>query len=358
MYIHLFSTESSYSNALLQCLKGNIDMDQHWFVFGFAFIKFKKKTYQYDAEIEKQVIRLKNPLMMVKYFKLLRQSKWIYLHLLPYDPTLLFWRCNLPLVHKTTWIIWGTDIYSYLKRDQNIKTRLYEALRKRVIPEFPEISGYVDQDLDLINSLYHTNAEFIRTMYPYPVNFEHLDAVNAPKEQRKEVHVMIGNSGDNTNNHEEIINYLSRFKDEPICIYCLLSYGGSANYREEITNKGKKVFSDKFIPITAPMNPEEYSRFLASIDIALMNHQRQQALGNITALLYLGRKVYLRKAVTTFHFMSEHNIQVFDIAMLENQSFTDFIRPVEDAQQNKIAIEKISSNAYFLSLWLALFKRH
>jgi dTDP-N-acetylfucosamine:lipid II N-acetylfucosaminyltransferase len=358
MYIHLFSTESTYSKALLDCLKDSIELDEHLFIFGFAFIKFKKKTFQYDEKIENRVVRLKNPLMITKYIGLLNESKWIYLHLLSYDPTLLFWWCNLKLIRKSTWIIWGTDIYSYLKRNQNIKTRLYESLRKVIIPQFSEISAFVNQDLALVNQLYHTKAEFIKTMYPYPVNFDHLDAVSANDEKRNVINVMIGNSGDSTNCHEEMIDYLSAFKDEPICIYCPLSYGGSPKYIQQIINKGKNVFGDKFMPVVTTMNPQEYSHLLSTIDIALMNHPRQQALGNITALLYLGRKVYLRSDVTTYHFMQEQNIQVFDIVELKNQTYAEFIRPVGNVEVNKAAIQKISSNEYFLSLWLRLFERH
>lgn len=358
MYIHLFSTESTYSKALLDCIKDSIDLDEHLFIFGFAFIKFKKRTFQYDEKVEKRIVRLKNPFMITRYISFLKQSKWIYLHLLSYDPTLLFWRYNLKLIKKTTWIIWGTDIYSYLKKNKNIKTRIYESLRKIIIPLFPEISAYVNQDLELVNQLYHTKAEFIKTMYPYPVNFEHLDAVSSMVEKRDVINVMIGNSADSTNCHEEMIDYLSTYKEEPICIYCPLSYGGSPKYIQQTIEKGKRVFGDKFIPIVDTMHPEDYSLFLSKIDIALMNHRRQQALGNITALLYLGRKVYLRSDVTTYHFMLENNLQVFNIGMLADQSYDEFIHPVDSVQKNKAAIQSISSNEYFLSLWMSLFERH
>lgn len=358
MYIHLFSTESTYSKALLDCIKDSIDLEKHLFIFGFAFIKFKKRTFQYDEKIENRVVRLSNPFAIARYIKLLKQSKWIYLHLLSYDPTLLFWRCNLKLVKKTTWIIWGTDIYSYQKKNNNIKTRIYESLRKTVIPYFPEISAYVDQDMVLINQLYHTSAEFIKTMYPYPVNFDHLDTVNSGDRKEDVINVMIGNSADATNCHEEMIDYLSHFRDKPVCIYCPLSYGGTDAYKQQIIKKGKDVFGAKFIPVLESMNPEDYSRFLSTIDIVLMNHRRQQALGNITALLYLGRKVYLRNDVTTYHFMLENNIQVFDVGNIKHQSFDEFKRPVDTANENRVAIRSISSNEYFLSLWLELFKRH
>lgn len=38
---------------------------------------------------------------------------------------------------------------------------------------------------------------------------------------------------------------------------------------------------------------EEYLGLLAKIDIAILNHKRQQAMGNITTLLGLGKKYIL-----------------------------------------------------------------
>ena len=38
-----------------------------------------------------------------------------------------------------------------------------------------------------------------------------------------------------------------------------------------------------------------YISFLGSIDIGIFNNNRQQGMGNITNLLYLGKKVYLSK---------------------------------------------------------------
>lgn len=358
MYIHLFANESMYSYSLLQCIKDDIDLNKHLFIFGFAFIKTKKTTYEYDNLLQSRIIRLENPMQMLKWYGLLKKSDWIYLHLLSYDPTLLFWRLNGKLLKKATWIIWGTDIYSYYKKNKNLKTRLYELMRKKIIPQFPEISAYVDQDMELIKNLYKTKAHFIKTMYPYPVNFKQLDQVKKEEDVTQYTNVMIGNSADSTNCHEEMITYLSQFKEEQIRIYCPLSYGGSEDYIKRVSAKGKEVFGDKFISITETMSSEMYSKFLSGIHIALMNHRRQQALGNITALLYLGRKVYLRNDVTTYHFMSDNGIRVFDIEKIKNSSFGEFVSPVSNPEENKVLIERISSDKYFLSLWLNLFERH
>ena len=175
-------------------------------------------------------------------------------------------------------MLFRSDIYSHYKKDQNIKTRIYESLRKSIIPQFPEISAFVNQDLALINQIYNTKATFIKTMYPYPVNFELLDAVAKEKEVRDVTNVLIGNSADSTNCHEEMIDLLSVYKNDTVCIYCPLSYGGNSKYIQQIIEKGKSVFGQKFIPVTETMKPDEYARFLSNIDIALMNQDRKSVV--------------------------------------------------------------------------------
>ena len=67
----------------------------------------------------------------------------------------------------------------------------------------------------------------------------------------------------------------------------------------------KFVYIDKFIPF------EKYLETLNCIDIAIFNHKRQQAVGNITTLLGLGKTVYIRDDITTWQFCLEYNLKVY-----------------------------------------------
>jgi len=43
---------------------------------------------------------------------------------------------------------------------------------------------------------------------------------------------------------------------------------------------------------------DQYLNFLNIVDIAIFNHKRQQAMGNIITLLGIGKTVYVRKEVS------------------------------------------------------------
>lgn len=80
---------------------------------------------------------------------------------------------------------------------------------------------------------------------------------------------------------------------------------------------------------------EEYLGLLAKIDIAILNHKRQQAMGNITTLLGLGKKYILgdRDDITSWKFCLDHEFKVFKISK-------DFV----DELFTPISIENKSKN--------------
>lgn len=353
MYIHIFYGESGYSKTLLQILENHIDVKNHIVVFGFG--KNINKEVAYSGKIETKYLSKNADLFFV--IKKLRKADWIYIHFLQYNPTLLYWATQKSLLSRSTWIVWGSDVYSYYKRNNNIKTRLYEALRKIIISEIPEIAAFVKEDFDLIKELYKTKAEYMPILYPIPVNTEHLDKLKLNKSHIQTV-FFIGNSGDKSNQHTEMIDLLSPFKEEKIKVICPLSYGGSKEYRESVINFGLEQFGDKFTPLLYYMNQEEYSQVLGYVDVALMNHKRQQALGNILALLYLEKKVFLRSEITSFSFLKRHNFVIFDIDRIKEMSFEQLTAMPENLSINKKIVKEIISEEYYLKLWMDLLNKH
>lgn len=354
-YIHFFSTETRYSLKLLEILSKNIDLRDHTFIFGFAFVKPNKQFEFISNDIK--IVRLNSPFQIINYlFKIFKSSR-IYIHLLPYDPTLIFWFLFPMLVKKSTWIEWGTDIYSYYKKDHKLQFKLYELLRRVIIPGFGEIAGFIEQDLEKINELYQTKSEFVKILYPIPLELSELQTLSTDDE-KSSYSILIGNSGDPSNNHLEIINILERFKNENIKIYCPLSYGGNKEYIEKVVKSGILVFSDKFVPIVDGIKADNYFDFLKNIDIAVMFHNRQQGLGNILPLLYLGKKVFVKSATTTYSYFKNLNVEIFDSLSINTLPFTSLVEKVKRSQSNMDKVKVMVSEENYVSLWSNLFKKH
>lgn len=220
------------------------------------------------------------------------------------------------LLKKCSWIIWGGDLYSYKNKRNTFKSKLYERIRSFVIRYMGGLITQVQGDYDLAVQWYGAQGKYCYS-FSYPSNlYEELDLADTKKDPFM-TYIQVGNSADPTNNHIEVFRKLEKYKDQSIKIICPLSYG-NFSYRDRVIQDGSRVFGDKFIPITDYMPYEEYLKVLAKIDVAIFNHNRQQALGNITKLLGFGKKVYIRDDITTWGYMEKHHLQVYSINHMEN----------------------------------------
>ena len=148
-------------------------------------------------------------------------------------------------------------------------------------------------------------------MYPIPTDFEALKRIQHKTEKNGIIHIQVGNSANPTNNTIEIIRFLAKNTGEKCRVFCPVSYGDE-EYARTVIDYGKKELGDRFYPMTTFLDREQYASFVASVDILIMNHQRQQGLGNIFSYLYLGKKVYIRSDNSSFQFFEEHGIKVYD----------------------------------------------
>jgi hypothetical protein len=91
-----------------------------------------------------------------------------------------------------------------------------------------------------------------------------------------------------------------------------LSYGFK-NYAEDVIQSGKEIFGENFSPITEFLPYQKYDEIVGSCGIVIMNHYRQQAVGNILMALYKGAKVYLRNSNILFKYFKRIGCHIFSI---------------------------------------------
>jgi len=127
--------------------------------------------------------------------------------------------------------------------------------------------------------------------------------------------ILIGNSATPTNNHLEIFKLLAAQDLAERKLIVPLSYG-LPEYRDAVIEKGRAAFGDRFVPICDYMPLPEYNNLIAQCSVAIMNHRRQQALGNIGAMLHRGAKVFLDEGGPVYSFFKERGAHVFPMSML------------------------------------------
>ena len=239
----------------------------------------------------------------------LQRSEKVILHGL-FNPRLVLLLALQPWVlKKCYWVIWGADLYTYQLGKRDWKWYIKELFRRPIIKRMGNLITYIEGDVDLARDWYGATGQYHECIM-YPSNLYKEIQIKPKKDST--IHFLVGNSADPSNNHMEALGKLLPFKDLDIRIHIPLSYGNK-EYAATVCRQASLWFGEKAKPITELMPFDKYMEFLSSIDIAIFNHRRQQAMGNTITLLGLGKKVYIRNDTTQWQFFKEKNITVFDI---------------------------------------------
>lgn len=280
---------------------------------------------------------------LVGYAKLVKQfhsARKVMLHGL-FNIKVVFVLALCPWVlPKCHWIIWGGDLYQYTKASNTLGSRLKESLRRFVIHRVGYLITYVEGDVELARQWYGakgTHQECI--MYLSNVVDPIMMVDSRPAFDHDGLKILLGNSADPSNNHIESLERLLPFKDQNIKIFAPLSYG-DRNYADKVIRQGKEWFGCKFVDMTDFMPFEHYLKFLKSLDIAIFNHQRQQAMGNTITLLGMGKTVFMRSDVSHWRFLNSLGVKLNDVADIELRQ----IAPNE-AEENARVVRSYFSRA-------------
>lgn len=156
--------------------------------------------------------------------------------------------------------------------------------------------------------------------------------------------ILLGNSATYTNNHLEVFSVLGKMNLENQRIIAPLSYGNN-KYVKEIISEGKSLFGKKFTPLTKFLPLESYQAILQTCGIVIMNHYRQQAVGNVLNTMYLGAKVFLSKKNTLYHYLKRIGCYVYCIEedlVLGNGNVFRLLDKRQKQHNRKILKEELS----------------
>lgn len=135
--------------------------------------------------------------------------------------------------------------------------------------------------------------------------------------------LLLGNSATATNNHLELFELVRQRVDlAGRRIVVPLSYG-DANYRRHVLQAGQQLFGEAFQPLVDFMPREQYIDTLASCGFVLMNHVRQQALGNIYIGALLGARVFLNRRNPLNGWLRAQGLPIADLEQLDGQPLTE-----------------------------------
>lgn len=248
---------------------------------------------------------------------------------------------NKELLSKTYWMIWGGDLYNAKSSEKHDFVRQH-------------VHGYVtdvDGDSDFAKQKYNSDAVVYNAGYTFPITKDML--ANCKRIDKSYVQIQINNSCDEST--LEMLDILSKFKDEDIKITTILSYG-NLEFKDLIIEKGKEIFKEKFEYLTELIPFQDYANHLAQNDVLILNQNRQQGLGNTFASLALGTKVFIKSDITTFKHLNEKDTVIFDTNKIKDYNFEEFINYAADVKCANIEnSQKFFEDSYLKSLWDKVF---
>lgn len=302
MVLHVLPKEK-FTKEFIEFINNNFNKEEHYFLV----INNKNK---YNVLEQDNVKIVEENFNGMKYIKRgIRESDKAILHGIFSRKLILLLYFNQNLVKKCFWVIWGGDLYQYERRNSTFKLFIIEMMKKSIIKKIKGIISQIQGEYELAKKYYNTKAKFYYSfMYLSNTFKETCDKVMNYSDNY--LNIMVGNSADPSNNHIEVFSKLKKYKDENIRVICPISYGDTL-YRDTVIKNGIDIFGSKFVYIDKFIPFEKYLEILNSIDIAIFNHKRQQAVGNITTLLGLGKTVYIRDDITTWQFCLQYNLKVY-----------------------------------------------
>ena len=353
--LHLMMN-SLYSKIFIEFINKHFDINDHYFlIWGWESDKALHINPDDYSNVE-----YKGYLETIVYCNI---SDKVFVHYLSDEKAYVINACGTP--EKFYWIFWGYDFYSkiniqlYEKFTKDLMISLGDDIQynnennqkhiKNAIEQIQYILHYIEEDYYMVKSKYNTDAKMLPFFYPNAIDYEKLDnVINFEKEELKlkqkyKYVIQVGNSATPTNNHLDIFDILNKKNLNDCCVLTPLSYG-FAPYSNTLISLGNELLKDKFIPIESFIQPNDYFYLLSQVDVAIMNNIIHQALGNILALLYLGKKLYINPKSTTYSFLNRLGFKIYSTEDLDNRTLEEMMTFTDEYKSSNKCLIKYYFN--------------
>lgn len=300
--IHVMLDEKFNDMAIRQFEEVGAGINEYWVTSNtlvYTKSHLARKCRQKDL-----VLQLSRPEVKGVIFHSLPSMRYGLLRMIPED------KC-------VVWLGWGYDYYSLLNHENEdsrilAKTNLLQTpslsrrAKKTAICIFnkfrPSIAANISdlKRVDYFSPVLDIEYEMVRRHVPLTAKYVPWNYGTAEDDLSQPnmglsagINILAGNSASASNNHVELFEAIRNQVDlTGRKVFAPLSYGDS-DYRHKVISQGQRILGDAFVPLIEFMPKEKYLETIRSCGFIMMNHLRQQALGNICMAMLMGAKVYL-----------------------------------------------------------------
>jgi len=271
------------------------------------------------------------------------------------------------------WIIFGFEIYSnpllkfdlygditkrylnqntfkrYLKNKFRnlyyIAKKGYSSPEKLALKAFKKVKfvgALIPEEFEMLRKkrVINPNAKHVVFTY-YP-----LEKISNKIEEKPGENILLGNSCSKTNNHFDAIELLVGLDLKDRKVVVPLNYG-DMQYGNKVENYGKEKLGDSFFALRNFLPVDEYYKYISGCGIAVMNHFRQEAVGNVVFMILNGSKVFLDERNITYTYLINLGVEVFSINTDFKRFGKDVLTPLNEEtifRNRKILSQELTEN--------------
>lgn len=227
------------------------------------------------------------------------------------------------------------------KKIANILTQCYATPFYQAAGKMDIVVPIVPTEYEMIEKLRikAVQAPFQYTCLEYALNDKINDNVTGAK------NILVGNSADPTNNHVDVFKKIKDFDLGDRLVYVPLSYSGTKEYIDFVIEKGKEYLGENFRPLTGYLPLDDYNEIIASCGFVIFNHVRQQGLGNIMTMGYLGAKIFMDHQSPIYKYLKNEGMILFETAELNEVSIVGSLGQKEYENNRQVLYNAYSEAA-------------
>lgn len=235
--------------------------------------------------------------------------------------------------------------YRFFKKDlpfnkDEIK-KIKSKHKRKFIDRVDYIAASYREEFESVTKLIGEKKKWLEFWY-FPLEF--MVDINNKSLEIKE-NIIIGNSGNPTNNHIDIIEKIKNYKVFSVNeIIFPLSYGDDQHIKS-VKNSIDLDLPDKGYAMTNFLSLDEYIKIIENCNVYINNARRQQAVGTIVPIIWFGAKVFLSNRNSFYHYLKRIGVEVSCYETdLNEKSINSGLTNLQIENNRKILFENLNED--------------